>query len=77
MNNEKELFNLAKHYVMLSEEFKKELREYELEEIKEELEKIRDEIFEKNYDIEKFVYYQQLYKEMSVSEYTNFVKTLG
>lgn len=77
MNNEKELFNLAKMYVMLSEEFKKELPEYELEEVKEELEKIRDTILEKDYDIEKFVYYQQLYKEMSIGEYFEFVKTLG
>lgn len=74
MNREKELFNLAKTYVMLSEEFKKELREYELEEVKEELVKIRDEIFEKNYDIDKFVYYQQLYKSMSVEEYYGFIK---
>lgn len=76
MNTEKELFNLAKHYVMLSEELKKELLEFELEEIKEELGKISNTILEKNYDIEKFVYYQQLYKEMSVSEYFDFIKTL-
>lgn len=74
MNNEKELFNLAKMYVMLSEEFKKELPEYELEEVKEELEKISSMILNKNYDIEKFVYYQQLYKEMSIGEYFEFIK---
>lgn len=76
MNSEKELFNLAKHYVMLSEEFKKELPEYELEEVKEELEKIRDTLLEKKYDIEKFVYFQQLYKEMNIQDYYEFIKTL-
>lgn len=77
MKSDKELFELAKMYVMLSEEFKKELPEYELEEVKEELEKIRDTILEKNYDIDKFVEYQQLYKSMNVQEYFNFVKTLN
>lgn len=76
MNNEKELFNLAKMYVMLSEEFKKELPEYELEEVKEELGKIRDILLEKNYDIEKFVYFQQLYKKMNMRDYHEFIKTL-
>lgn len=73
MSSEKELFNLAKMYVMLSEKLNKELLEYELEEIKEELEKIRNTILKKNYDIDKFVYYQKLYKEMSISEYFEFV----
>lgn len=76
MNNEKELFNLAKMYVMLSEEFKKELPEYELEEVKEELEKIRNALLEKNYDVDKFVEFQQLYKNMSIQEYYKFIKTL-
>ena len=77
MKSEKELFELAKMYVMLSDEFKKELPEYELEEIKDELEKIRDILFEKSYDVEKFVEYQQLYKSMSVQEYYDFIKTLN
>lgn len=76
MNGEKELFNLAKMYTMLSEEFKKELPEYELEEIKRELEKIRNILLEKNYDVDKFVYFQQLYRDMSIGEYFEFIKTL-
>lgn len=76
MKSDKELFELAKIYVMLSDEFKKELPEYELEEVKEELEKIRDILLEKNYDIEKFVYFQQLYKKMNMRDYHEFVKTL-
>ena len=76
MRSNKELFELAKNYVMLSEEFNKELLEYELEEIKEELEKIRDVLFQKNYDVDKFVEYQQLYKRMNMTEYFEFIKTL-
>ena len=76
MKSDKELFDLAKHYVMLSDEFKKELLEYEVEEIKEELEKIRDVLFQKSYDIDKFVHYQQMYKKMTVSEYYEFVNKL-
>lgn len=76
MKSDKELFELAKMYVMLSDEFKKELPEYELDEVKEELEKIRDVLFQKNYDVEKFVEYQQLYKNMDVQEYFDFVKHL-
>lgn len=77
MKSDKELFELAKMYVMLSDEFKKELPEYELEEVKVELEKIRDILFQKNYDVEKFVEYQQLYQSMSVQEYYDFVRTLN
>ena len=76
MTSEKELFDLAKHYVMLSEEFKKELPEYELDEIKKELEGIRDILFQKKYDVDKFVHYQQMYKKMSITEYYEFIKTL-
>lgn len=77
MKSDKELFDLAKQYVMLSDEFKKELLEHEVDEVKEELEKIRDILFQKNYDVEKFVEYQQLYKSMNVQEYFDFVKTLN
>lgn len=76
MKNEKELFNLAKRYVMLSDEFQKLIPEYELDEIKESMREIRDMLLEKNYDVDKFNHYQQLYKEMSMREYFEFVKTL-
>ena len=76
MRSDKELFNLAKSYVMLSEEFKKELPEYELKEVKSELEKIRDVLFQKNYDVDKFVEHQQLYQKMTMTEYFEFIKTL-
>ena len=42
MKSEKELFNLAKSYVMLESELDKPLREYEIEEVKSSLEEIRN-----------------------------------
>ncbi len=76
MQSEKELFNLAKMYVMLEGELQKSLPEYELEEVKENMEEIRNTILEKGYDVDKFVQYQQMYKEMSIGEYFEFIKTL-
>ena len=76
MHSEKELFNLAKMYVMLDRELQKPLPEYELEETKENMEEIRNTILNQNYDVDKFVHFQQLYKEMSVVEYFEFIKTL-
>ena len=76
MKSDKELFDLAKQYVMLSNEFNKELPEHEVEEVKEELEKIRDILFQKAYDADKFVEFQNLYREMSIADYYKFIKTL-
>ena len=76
MKSDKELFDLAKQYVMLSDEFNKELPEHEVEEVKEELEKIRDILFQKAYDVDKFVEFQNLYQEMSIADYYKFIKTL-
>lgn len=78
MKNEKELFGLAQMYVTLEEEYNKaaEYNLYELEEVKQCLENIRDVLFKKGYNIDKFIYYQQLYRTMNMKEYFEFVKTL-
>ncbi len=76
MKNEKELFNLAKMYVMSESELQKPLSEFELEEVKENMQEIRNTILKKGYDINKFMHYQQMYKEMSIAEYFEFIKTL-
>lgn len=77
MKSERELFNLAKMYVVLSNELERRLPpECELEEIKNSLEEIRNTLLEKNYDVNQFLHYQQLYKEMSIKEYYEFIKTL-
>ena len=76
MPSEKELFNLAKMYVTLDRELQRPVPEHETEEIKESMEGIRNILLEKKYDVDKFVHYQQLYKEMTIGEYFEFVKTL-
>lgn len=74
MNRDKELFQLAKDYVMLFDLYRK--ARVDDEELKEHMEKIRNEVLKKGYDIDKFVEYQNLYKEMSVAGYFEFIKTL-
>ena len=78
MKSDKELFGLAQIYVGLEKEYEKasEYNLYELDEIKKGLENIRDTLFQKGYDIDKFIHYQHLYKIMSVGEYIQFIKTL-
>ena len=80
MKSDKELFGLAQMYVGLEREYKKaaeyDLYEYELEEIKKGLENIRNTLFQKGYDIDKFIHYQHLYQTMTIGEYIKFVKTL-
>ncbi len=75
MKSDKELFKLARLYVALDVEFQKAY-DYEKDEIKEGLEDIRNTLLRKGYDVDKFVYYQQLYKTMTIGEYFEFIKTL-
>ena len=78
MKSDKELFGLAQMYVGLEREYEKasEYNLYELEEIKKGLENIRDTLFQKGYDIDKFLHYQEMYKKMSIKEYIDFIKNL-
>ena len=76
MKSEKELFDLAKSYVMLESELDKPLREYEVEEVKEGMEEIRNVLLKKSYDVNQFNHYRELYKTMSIGEYFEFIKTL-
>lgn len=76
MKSEKELFELAKMYVMLSDELNKELSGFEFDEVKENMEQIRNTILLKGYDVDKFMYFQKIYREMSIGEYFEFIKTL-
>lgn len=74
MNGDKELFGLARNYVMLIDLFEK--ARVDDEEFKEHMEKIRNEVLEKGYDVDKFVEYQKIYRKLSVKEYYDFIKTL-
>ena len=78
MKNDKELFGLAQMYVGLEEEYRKasEYNLHELDEIKKGLENIRNTLFQKGYDIDKFIHYQEMYRKMSIGEYVKFIKTL-
>lgn len=76
MRSDKELFNLAKRYAHLEDQFRITAIEFELEEIKEAMEEILNTLLEKRYDANKFVYYKNIYKEMTVGEYLKFIKTL-
>ena len=78
MKNDKELFGLASMYVGLEREYEKatEYNLSELGEIKKALENIRNTLFQKGYDIDRFLHYQQLYRTMTIGEYAKFIKTL-
>lgn len=75
MKSDKELFKLARQYVMLMDLYRK--ARLDNEEFKEHMDKIRNEVLEKGYDIDKFVEYQNLYREMTIAEYYEFIKTLN
>lgn len=76
MRSEKELFDLAKSYAHLEDMFQTSAIEFELEEIKESMEEILNTLLVKRYDADKFVYYKNMYKEITIGEYLEFVKTL-
>lgn len=77
MKSEKELFNLAKEYALMEMEFENNfLNEFESDGLKYGMEEIRKVLLEKNYDVDKFLKYKALYKQMSIGEYFEFIKTL-
>lgn len=74
VKSEKELFRLAREYVMLMDLYRK--AKLDREEFDEYEYKIRNTILEKGYDVDKFVEYQDLYLKMTIAEYYEFIKTL-
>ena len=78
MKSDKELFGLAQMYVTLEKEYEKAAKYdlSDLKEIKKGLENISDTLFQKGYDIDKFIHYQHLYRTMTIKEYAEFIKTL-
>ena len=77
MKSEKELFNLAKEYALMEMEFENSfLNEFESDGLKYGMEEIRNVLLEKKYDVDMFLKYKALYKEMTVGEYLEFIKTL-
>ena len=74
MKGDRELFNLAKNYVMVFDLY--ERARVNNEEFVEEMDKIRNEVLQKGYSVDKFVAYQNLYRELPIKDYYEFIKTL-
>lgn len=75
MKSDRELFNLAKNYVMLMDLYRR--ARVNNEEFAEHMDEIRSEVLKKGYNIDKFVEYQDIYRKLSVTEYYEFIKTLN
>ena len=76
MRSEKELFRLAKDMVFIEDKLQEGCNEMVREELTEEARRIRKVLLEKNYDVNTFLHYKDLYKTMTVEEYIEFVRLL-
>lgn len=76
MRSEKELFKLAKDMAFIEDKLQENISSFVREELLEEASNIRNILFKKNYDVNMFLYYKDLYKTLSVAEYYEFIKTL-
>lgn len=77
MRSERELFKLATDMSFINDKLQDErTNDFDREELIEEANKIRDVLFKKNYDVNTFLHYQEIYKKMSVKEYYEFLDTL-
>lgn len=77
MRSEKELFRLAKDMVFIEDKLQEGCNSMVKEELTVEAEKIRRTLLEKNYDVNTFLYYKDLYKTMTIDEYYEFIMFLG
>lgn len=77
MRSEKELFKLAKDMVFIEDKLQDCYNEMVREELKEEAVRIRRILLEKNYDVDTFLHYKDLYKTMTIEEYYEFLKFLN
>lgn len=77
MRSEKELFKLAKDMVFIEDKLQDCYNEMIREELKEEAARIRRILLEKNYDVDTFLHYKDLYKTMTIEEYYEFLKLLN
>lgn len=77
MRSEKELFKLAKDMVFIEDKLQEGCNEMVREELAEEATKIGKILLEKNYDVNTFIYYKDLYKTMTIEEYYEFFKLLN
>ena len=76
MKSEKELFKLATDMSFIEDKLQDNVNEMVREELNEEAAKIRNILLQKNYDVNTFLYYKDLYKTMTIAEYYKFIDTL-
>ena len=76
MRSEKELFKLAADMSFIEDKLQENIDDFTREELLEEAARIRNILLKKNYDVNMFLYYKDLYKTLSVAEYYEFIKTL-
>ena len=76
MKSELALFKLAKEMAFIEDELRDCYNVMVKEELKEEARRIRKVLLEKNYDVNTFLHYKDLYKTMTVEEYIEFVRLL-
>ena len=77
MKSEKELFKLATDMSFITDKLQDEKTDdFVREELIEEANRIRDILLKKNYDVNMFLHYQEIYKKMSVKQYYEFLDTL-
>lgn len=76
MRSEKELFKLATDMSFIEDKLQKNIDDFTREELMEEATRIRDILLRKNYDVDMFLCYKDLYKTLSVAEYYEFIKKL-
>ena len=77
MKSEKELFTLATDMSFITDKLQDEKTDdFVREELIEEASRIRDILLKKNYDVNMFLHYQEIYKKMSIKQYYEFLDTL-
>lgn len=76
MKSELELFKLAKEMAFIEDKLQEGCNEMVREELTKEAARIRKMLLEKNYDVNTFLHYKDLYKTMTVHEYYDFIKIL-
>lgn len=76
MRSEKELFNLAKDMVFIEDKLQANVSELMREELTLAAAEIREALLKKNYDVNTFLHYKEIYPKMTVSEYYAFMDEL-
>lgn len=76
MKCEKELFYLAKDMSFIEDKLQENISEWVREELMEEAKRISQILLQKNYDVNMFLHYKEIYPKMTVAEYYAFLDTL-